>query len=194
MLRVRMLSGNWVASIPAVELGDVKSLKQRLHRLHGLPSRFRQRLFHEGSLLDDAAQLDSLRDLELLLLSYHPACQTSADELVTAAARGSVNEVRVPCSHTARSNPDLACPLTSFGSTCENCQLECPQVEALLQKPREPHSTNADGNSPMETACSEGHAEVVSLLLEAGTTSSRQGRCRQQRHNRPDGCLSRRPY
>ncbi|CAE7907320.1 Kidins220 [Symbiodinium sp. KB8] len=128
-----MLSGNWVASIPAVELGDVKSLKQRLHRLHGLPSRFRQRLFHEGSLLDDAAQLDSLRDLELLLLSYHPACQTSADELVTAAARGSVNE-----------------------------------VEALLQKPREPHSTNADGNSPMETACSEGHAEVVSLLLEAG--------------------------
>ena len=99
MLHVRMLSGEWVASIPAEELSDVKSLKQRLHRLHGLPTRFRQRLFHEGRLLEDVAQLDSLRDLELLLVSYHPASGASADELVIAARNGFVNEVRVPMSY-----------------------------------------------------------------------------------------------
>lgn len=80
-----------MASIPVEELSDVKSLKQRLHRLHALPAWFRQRLFHEGSLLQDDVQINpirevnSIRDLELLLLSYQPASQTSADDLVTAA-------------------------------------------------------------------------------------------------------------
>ena len=96
MLHVRMLSGDPVSSIPVAVLSDVKSLKQRLHRLHSIPTRFRQRLFHEGSLLHDAADLGSIRDLQLLLLSYQPASQTQADELVTAAENGFVVEVRVP--------------------------------------------------------------------------------------------------
>ena len=58
-----MMSGEEVASIPVVGLSDVKSLKQQLHRLHRLPARFRQRLFHGGSALHDAAKLDSLEDL-----------------------------------------------------------------------------------------------------------------------------------
>ena len=69
MLHVRMLSGDPVSSIPAAVLSDVKSLKQRPHRLHSITTRFRQRLFHEGSLLQDAADLGSIRDLQLLLLS-----------------------------------------------------------------------------------------------------------------------------
>ena len=96
MLRVTMLSGKQVASIPVMELSDVRSLKQRLHRLHNFPARFRQRLLHEGSPLGDDAKLDSITDLELLLLSYHPTSQSQADELVTAAMNGFVDQVRVP--------------------------------------------------------------------------------------------------
>ena len=96
MLHVRMLSGDPVASIPLAVLSGVKSLKQRLHRLHSLPPRFRQRLFHEGRLLHAAANLDLFRDLELLLLTHHPASQTQADELVTASEDGLVAEVGDP--------------------------------------------------------------------------------------------------
>ena len=70
MLRVRTLAGEEVASIPVMELSDVMALKQQLHRLHGLPTRFRQRLFHGSNLLEDAAKLDSPLDLDLVLLPY----------------------------------------------------------------------------------------------------------------------------
>ena len=83
MLRVRMLSGEVVASIPSEELEDVndaRSLKQRLHRLHGLPPRFRQRLFHCGRPLDDMdrLELDSPMDVELVLLT--PVASHSYEE------------------------------------------------------------------------------------------------------------------
>ena len=44
MLRVRMVSGQEVASVSAEEVGNVRGLKRRLHQLFGLPPRFRQRL------------------------------------------------------------------------------------------------------------------------------------------------------
>ena len=78
-LRVRMLSGEAVASIPSEELEDVndaRSLKQRLHRLHGLPPRFRQRLFHCGRPLEDMDTLDPPMDVELVLLTPAIASQT----------------------------------------------------------------------------------------------------------------------
>ena len=96
MLRVRTLSGEEVASIPVVELSDVMALKQQLHRQHGLPTRFRQRLFHGGCPLEDAAKLDSPQVLDLVLLPYVEAAQSRADELVTAAQDGFVAEVRSP--------------------------------------------------------------------------------------------------
>ena len=43
MLRVHLLSGEEVASVPAEEVRTVRELKQRLHELHGLPPRFQQR-------------------------------------------------------------------------------------------------------------------------------------------------------
>ena len=96
MLRVRALSGEEVASIPVVELSDVMALKQQLHRRHGLPTRFRQRLFHGGILLPDAAKLDKPQDLDLVLLPYVAASQSRADELMSAAENGFVVEARLP--------------------------------------------------------------------------------------------------
>ena len=83
------------SSVQAGGLSDVKSLKQQLHRLRSLPARFRQRLFHGGSALHDAAKLDSPRDLELVVLSYHAESETRAAEMVTAARNGFVSQVRL---------------------------------------------------------------------------------------------------
>ena len=93
MLRVRMLSGDDVASVPLVEVISVRALKQQLNGLHGMPNRFRQRLFSCGSPLDDSEMLSSPLDLELVLLTHADATQTQADELVTAVANGSTTEV-----------------------------------------------------------------------------------------------------
>ena len=84
-----------VASRPMDEVSDVRALKQELHRLLGLPTRFRQRLFACGNPLDDSAQLDSPMEMELVLLSYSAASQAQADELITACTNGSTSEVRV---------------------------------------------------------------------------------------------------
>ena len=83
--------------MPVEELSDVKALKQQLNRAHGLPTRFRQRLFLCGSPLDDSAPLNSPMELELVLLSYSATSQTQAEaeELATASASGSMTEVRL---------------------------------------------------------------------------------------------------
>ena len=65
LLRITQLSGEELTSIPLAELSDVRALKQRLHRQHGLPPRFRQRLLQEGSTLDDDVKLDSVMDLQV---------------------------------------------------------------------------------------------------------------------------------
>ena len=67
MLRVRMLSGEEVASLPVAEVSNVRNLKRRLHQLHGLPPRFRQRLLLQGANLDDDDIFDSPLDLDLVL-------------------------------------------------------------------------------------------------------------------------------
>eukprot|EP00439_Symbiodinium_sp_Y106_P014566 s7629_g2.t1 len=59
MLRVRMISGEEVASIPLEEFReepcDVKSLKRRLSQLNELPPRFRQRLLLQGEPLEETS-------------------------------------------------------------------------------------------------------------------------------------------
>ena len=92
MLRVRMLSGEEVASLPVEEVSNVLELKRRLHQLHGLPPRFRQRLLLQGANLDDAHTFDSPLDLDLVLQPFSSVCQTQLDELLPAARDGSVGK------------------------------------------------------------------------------------------------------
>ena len=96
MLHIRMLSGEEVTSIPVEEVSTVQELKRRLHQLHGLPPRFRQRLLCQGSMMDDADKLDSSLDLELVLCPFSGASLTQREELITAAGDGSVPEAGVP--------------------------------------------------------------------------------------------------
>ncbi|CAE7522430.1 ANKRD50 [Symbiodinium sp. CCMP2456] len=71
MLRVMALSGEEVATIPLIELSDVKFLKQRLNLQHGLQPRFRQRLLYKGNTLDDAVRLDSIMDLDAASAAFY---------------------------------------------------------------------------------------------------------------------------
>ena len=96
MLSVRLLSGEEVAKVPLQEeLRDVRSLKQNLHRLHGLPPRFRQRLLLDGEALEDAARIDAPVELELVLLASSAVSDLQMEELLSAASHGSVAEVGI---------------------------------------------------------------------------------------------------
>ena len=80
--------------MPVEQLSHARALKQQLNRLHGLPTRFRQRLLLEGNPLDDSAQLVSPMELELVLLPYSTASSwMHAEELATASTNGSATEV-----------------------------------------------------------------------------------------------------
>ena len=102
MLRIRMLSGQEVASIPAGELLNARAVKRQLNRLLGMPPRFRQRLLSGGHVVDDFANLASAIDLELLVLTYATASQTQANELVAAVAIGSTSKacLAIPQTNT----------------------------------------------------------------------------------------------
>ena len=93
MLRIRMLSGDALTSIPLKEVQDVRCVKLHLHRLHGCPSRFRQRLLLHGERLADAVKLESTMELDLVLLTFVESSQEQVDALVTAARLGSLVEV-----------------------------------------------------------------------------------------------------
>ena len=58
MLRIRMLSGEELASAPVEDLSNVRELKQTLHQLKGMPPRFRQRLLLDGASLADSTKLE----------------------------------------------------------------------------------------------------------------------------------------
>ena len=94
MLRITLLSGEEVASLPLAELSDVKALKERLHQQHGLPPRFRQRLLHDGNPLDDAIKLESAMDLQVLIVAFCEDSEDQREELDMAAANGEVDKAR----------------------------------------------------------------------------------------------------
>ena len=94
MLRITKLSGEEVASIAVGEVSDVRSLKRRLSQLPGVPSRFRQRLLLNGRELEDAMELDSPMELQLVLLPFTDVARWQANNFVAAARRGSAAEAR----------------------------------------------------------------------------------------------------
>ena len=94
MLRIRMLSGEEV-NMPVGEVSCVREAKRRLHQLHGVPPRFRQRLILHGTNLDDAYELDSPLELDLILQPFSDTSETQVKELVAAARDGLVEKAGV---------------------------------------------------------------------------------------------------
>ena len=123
MLHIRMLSGEELGSVPLQDLSDVRSLKQQLSQLHGVPPRFRQRLLLYGKSLDDSFPLDSPLDLELVLLCFAGVSQAEVDELANAAARGFMSQAgtKRPMSPPKLLNPN-ALPCLSPLPLLHNCR------------------------------------------------------------------------
>ena len=115
MLHITLLSGEDLTSIPCAELSDVKTLKQRLHHQHGLPPRFRQRLLREGSILDDALELDSPMDLQVLTLPFSEVSETQ-DRLYEASRCGPAAEAGelAVLKHSPHSTPSIETSRTRF--------------------------------------------------------------------------------
>ena len=67
-----MLSGEELTTLPLEEVSSVGAVKRCLQERHGLPPRFRQRLFVQGSKenLDDSCEIGSTQHLELVVLSF----------------------------------------------------------------------------------------------------------------------------
>eukprot|EP00439_Symbiodinium_sp_Y106_P084137 s746_g24.t5 len=91
MLHIKRLSGEEVTSVYLTELSDVKALKQRLHQQHGLPPRFRQRLLHKSSTLDDALSFASFFDPRVVAATFSEATEEMPRQLAAAAEHGSAS-------------------------------------------------------------------------------------------------------
>ncbi|OLQ11117.1 Kinase D-interacting substrate of 220 kDa [Symbiodinium microadriaticum] len=155
MLHVTLLSGEDLAAFPFSELSDVKALKQRLHEQHGLPPRFRQRLFHEENALDDAVTLASVMESQAIHEDTTLSDAVKPDAVMHLQAL--VLEFS-DASHAQRIELDDAA----------RCGL-LHEVEALLQLPMDPDVVlNEYGHTPLMQASGNGHVEIVRLLLEAG--------------------------
>ena len=140
MLHIWRASGEELAAIRVGDFSDVRALKRHLQGLCGVP-RFRQRLLASGSSLEDAAELQSSADLQLVLLPFFEAAPTEVDELIAAAGQGHVSEVEAVLQRPQ--DPDLA-RLPSFA---------------------DPHEAK---KIPLGEATWRGHLEIAGLLLEAG--------------------------
>eukprot|EP00439_Symbiodinium_sp_Y106_P064280 s2676_g10.t1 len=165
MLRITLLSGEELASLPLTELSDVKALKQRLHQQHGLPPRFRQRLLHDGNPLDDDVQLDTEMDLQAVIAALN-ATSEECSELCEAAASGRVAQaealLQLPMDPDAR-DEEGSTPLMK-ASTNGHADI----AELLLEAGAEKDSCDRGGFTALIYAALRGHAQVVQLLLLAG--------------------------
>ena len=69
-----------------------RTVKAELYRLHGW-SRFRQRLLHDGCVLENTDSLDGRVDVQMLLVDFASTSWHQADSLTKAVTSGNVGLV-----------------------------------------------------------------------------------------------------
>eukprot|EP00439_Symbiodinium_sp_Y106_P072998 s742_g13.t1 len=176
MLRITLLSGQELTSIAVEDALDVKALKQRLNKSHGLPPRFRQRLLQEGQTLDDAFQLDSPMDLQVVLTTFAKPSHCQVEQLIIAARDGFVSEVEALLQFPV--DPDVVkgqadwlddpdpeddCTALMLASSYNHPEI----VKLLLEASAQVNFADECGWTALMNATLNGHAQVVQLLLEA---------------------------
>ena len=88
-------------------LRDVRSVKQFLHKEHGLPPRFRQRLLLGGGSLEDGVEVDASMNMQLVLLAFSDTSLVQAAQMNWFAEIGATKEVEALLQ--LPQDPDLAC-------------------------------------------------------------------------------------
>ncbi|CAE7226718.1 ANKHD1, partial [Symbiodinium sp. CCMP2456] len=84
-----------VVSVPVEEVTNVRALKLVLNKQHGFPPRFRQRLFLQSDLLEDAFELATSTDmlLEFVVLDFVDVSLRQVKALIRAAKSAKLSEV-----------------------------------------------------------------------------------------------------
>ncbi|CAE7946391.1 Kidins220 [Symbiodinium sp. KB8] len=166
MLRIALLSGEDVTSIPVAELSDVRALKQRLHQEHGLPPRFRQRLLHEGMNLGDAFRLDLPMDLEIVILAFSKASYSQRKELGDAAREGFETEVEALLQLPLNPDEDTSYSFKPLQLAAMRGHVEVARL--LLEAGADKDFMDRMGFTALMRAARAGRTEVLRFLLEAG--------------------------
>ncbi|CAE7904859.1 AKT1 [Symbiodinium microadriaticum] len=172
LIRVFAASGFEVASIPSDVLTDVRSLKKQLHGICGFP-RFRQRLLHNASILQDQMKLDSEMDLQLVTLPFAPVPMVDQMKPYLATDSGDLEQLEEflqrpidPNLHTFGDQGGLTLLLyAAYKGGLE-------AAEMLLEAgadPNLPGGPNKD--TPLGVASCAGDEKMVRLLMNAGADS-----------------------
>ena len=146
MLTVRLASGKVLATVPTKELTTVRALKQRLRGLCDA-TRFRQRLLHDGALLEDDDKLDGPLELQLVLMNFINPSHPQLKEILSASASGAVSELEAI----------LCRPQDPNRITSGAFREAAPTAPGNAWPPY----------SPLQTAARCGKLEALRLLLEA---------------------------
>ena len=164
MLSVRLASGQ-LLEVPWELLRDARSLKQQLQHASGLP-RFRQRLLYQDAVLEDPEILvESMSELQLVVLPFCSASVQQKAALVDAAELGSISEVEEILQRPQ--HPDSEEGMTALGMASFKGKAEI--VSLLLEaKADKDKACGFRGATPLVLASTMGHEKVVQLLLAAG--------------------------
>ena len=180
MLRIWLSSGEQLAAVPVGEVRDVRSLKQHLHGICGLP-RFRQRLLGEGRSLEDEFELECSLDLQLVLLQFDTSpdhAHQLAHQLQHAARHNFPSQVEELLSRPQ--DPDVTGTMGESALYVASERGHLQVVSLLLEAGASKNVICGRWTrlTPLGVASREGHTEIVRLLLEAGgTATDRRDRC-----------------
>ena len=174
MLRIWLSSGEQLAAVPVGEVRDVRSLKQHLHSICGLP-RFRQRLLGEGRSLEDEFELECSLDLQLVLLQFDTSpdhAHQLAHQLQHAARHNFPSQVEELLSRPQ--DPDVTGTMGESALYAASERGHLQVVSLLLEAGASKNVICGRWTrlTPLGVASREGHTEIVRLLLEAGGTAT----------------------
>ena len=165
MLHVLMPSGEELAAIPAADLSSVRSLKNDLQKICGVP-RFRQKILHEGTALEEDVCLDvSMESVLLVLVTFCIASEDEIEELVYSPCDGSVEEVEKILQRSIDPNATAADGKTALMQASQDGYADI--VQLLLEARADMDMADHDGVTPLLAVSREGGEDMVRWLLAA---------------------------
>ena len=170
MLRICGMSGQELSAISMEDINHLRDLKSSLRRSHGFPMSM-QHLVHNGSRLDDSAELHALIDMPLRIVLSDPSTaeqlQEAAEEFLKACMMGNLQIARLLMERVADKNVRDTRGYTALMLAATNDHEEIAQllVEAGADKDSE---DNIFDNTALMLAAMNGHEEIAQLLVQVG--------------------------
>ena len=165
MLHVLIPSGEDLAAIPAADLSTVRNLKHDLHKISGVPP-FRQKILHEGKVLEEDVHLDaSMESVLLVSLAFRDASEEEIEEFVLSPCQGSVDEVEKLLQRSMDPNAATADGRTALMlASCDGY----PEIAQLLLEARpDMDVADHDGTTALVAASRDGEEDMVRWFLGA---------------------------